>query len=351
VPTDSRGGTGRRGPRVAANQPRRATPAASAPAPRSASAPAAAGSARSRPAFTGTRRCRGPSSRLPAATFAAATCRSTSRVFLLVGDAGTAGGGLRGNGDWESTQQTASPGDVRASRQVSRGWTVRSAELQLPADRASGSRTSRGLPTVLRELRDVRAPGRRYTSAHSPMSVFGKCRVWAKVVSLQVVGRCAPSRWRSTPSSDELARPAADNPRRAGAPAWSSARSTELCEPVPLVSTVMARGRPADAAATGTSRPLPRSPRPAPEPRVRPAQASSGSVNTTAGMPAARTRPCAAMTSTATRASCDALCASIGSPATSPIAKMFGSAVRRCGRSHEPFASTLDLRRLEPGIF
>ena len=33
--------------------------------------------------------------------------------------------------------------------------------------------------------------------------------------------------------------------------------------------------------------------------------------------------------STATRASCDALCANIGSPTTSPIAKMEGSAVRR----------------------
>src|SRR5687768_17882701 len=58
------------------------------------------------------------------------------------------------------------------------------------------------------------------------------------------------------------------------------------------------------------------------------------------------------MTSTATRASCEALCASIGSPATSPIAKMFGSPVRRCSSvSMNPFAATLTLVVSRPGIF
>ena len=59
---------------------------------------------------------------------------------------------------------------------------------------------------------------------------------------------------------------------------------------------------------------------------VRPAQASSGSVNTTAGIARGSNATFSpAITSTATRPSCDALCASIGSPTTSPIAKIDGS--------------------------
>ena len=56
------------------------------------------------------------------------------------------------------------------------------------------------------------------------------------------------------------------------------------------------------------------------------AQASSGSVKTTAGIArGANATFSPAITSTATRPSCDALCASIGSPTTSPIAKIDGS--------------------------
>ncbi len=45
--------------------------------------------------------------------------------------------------------------------------------------------------------------------------------------------------------------------------------------------------------------------------------------------------------STATRASAVALCASPGSPATSPIAEMCGTAVRRCrSTGMNPFASS-----------
>ena len=56
------------------------------------------------------------------------------------------------------------------------------------------------------------------------------------------------------------------------------------------------------------------------------AQASSGSVNTTAGIArGANATFSPAITSTATRPSCDALCASIGSPTTSPMAKIDGS--------------------------
>ena len=59
---------------------------------------------------------------------------------------------------------------------------------------------------------------------------------------------------------------------------------------------------------------------------VSPAHASSGSVNTTAGMArGVKATFSPAITSTATRPSCDALCASIGSPTTSPIAKIDGS--------------------------
>ena len=59
---------------------------------------------------------------------------------------------------------------------------------------------------------------------------------------------------------------------------------------------------------------------------VRPAHAISGSVNTTAGIArGANATFSPAITSTATRPSCDALCASIGSPTTSPIAKIDGS--------------------------
>src|SRR5687767_3753147 len=86
---------------------------------------------------------------------------------------------------------------------------------------------------------------------------------------------------------------------------------------------------------------------------VRPHQAISGSVKTTAGMASGSKTPlCPAMASIATRASCDALCASIGSPATSPIAKIDDSAVRRCPSvSMNPFASTLTAVASRPGIF
>ncbi len=54
---------------------------------------------------------------------------------------------------------------------------------------------------------------------------------------------------------------------------------------------------------------------------VRPHQAISGSVKTTAGMAAGSNATlCPAMASTAVRPSCEALCASMGSPTTSPIA-------------------------------
>jgi hypothetical protein len=64
---------------------------------------------------------------------------------------------------------------------------------------------------------------------------------------------------------------------------------------------------------------------------VSPAQAISGSVKTTAGMAAgSKATLWPAMASAATRPSCEALCASIGSPVMSPMAKIDGSAVRRC---------------------
>ena len=84
---------------------------------------------------------------------------------------------------------------------------------------------------------------------------------------------------------------------------------------------------------------------------VSPAQASSGSVKTTAGI-ARGSKPTfsPAITSTATRPSCDALCASIGSPATSPMAKIDGSAVRRCSSTTmKPRSSTCDARAVEAG--
>ena len=86
---------------------------------------------------------------------------------------------------------------------------------------------------------------------------------------------------------------------------------------------------------------------------VRPHHAISGSVNTTAGIACgSNTALWPAIASTATRASCDALCASIGSPATSPIAKIVGSAVRRCGSvSMNPFGSTFTCVVSRPGIF
>ena len=83
---------------------------------------------------------------------------------------------------------------------------------------------------------------------------------------------------------------------------------------------------------------------------VSPAHAISGSVKTTAGIAAgSNTALCPAMASTATRASCDALCASIGSPATSPIANIVGSAVRRWPSvSMKPLASTFTRVLVEP---
>ena len=64
----------------------------------------------------------------------------------------------------------------------------------------------------------------------------------------------------------------------------------------------------------------------APAPRSGPHHASSGSVKTTAGIARGSNATFSpAITSTATRPSCDALCASIGSPTTSPIAKIDGS--------------------------
>ena len=62
-----------------------------------------------------------------------------------------------------------------------------------------------------------------------------------------------------------------------------------------------------------------------------PHQASSGSVKTTAGTASGwKAVGSSQIASIATAASWLALCASIGSPATSPIANRFGSAVRRC---------------------
>ena len=82
---------------------------------------------------------------------------------------------------------------------------------------------------------------------------------------------------------------------------------------------------------------------------VSPAQAISGSVKTTAGIAAgSNTALCPAMASMATRASCDALCASIGSPATSPMANTVGSAVRRWPSvSMKPLRVDLDPRLVE----
>ena len=58
------------------------------------------------------------------------------------------------------------------------------------------------------------------------------------------------------------------------------------------------------------------------------------------------------MASMATRASCEALCASIGSPATSPMANTVGSAVRRWPSvSMKPLAFTFTLVVSRPGIF
>ncbi len=86
---------------------------------------------------------------------------------------------------------------------------------------------------------------------------------------------------------------------------------------------------------------------------MRPAQAISGSVNTTAGIAAgSNTALWPAMASMATRASCDALCASIGSPATSPMANTVGSVVRRWPSvSMKPLASTLTPVFSRPSIF
>ena len=54
---------------------------------------------------------------------------------------------------------------------------------------------------------------------------------------------------------------------------------------------------------------------------VRPHHATSGSVKTTAGIAfGSKATLCPEIASTATRPSCDALCASMGSPTTSPIA-------------------------------
>ena len=70
----------------------------------------------------------------------------------------------------------------------------------------------------------------------------------------------------------------------------------------------------------------------------------NGRLSNAAGSPAS--------TSAATLPSCDALCASIGSPATSPIAKMCGSAVRCClSTSTKPLSSisTFVFSRPKPG--
>ena len=75
---------------------------------------------------------------------------------------------------------------------------------------------------------------------------------------------------------------------------------------------------------------------------VRPHQAISGSVKTTAGMArGSKTVFLPRMASTATRPSCVALWASMGSPATSPMAKMDGPAVRRWASTFtKPFGSS-----------
>ena len=82
---------------------------------------------------------------------------------------------------------------------------------------------------------------------------------------------------------------------------------------------------------------------------VRPAQAISGSVNTTAGIACgSNAAGSPASTSAATLPSCDALWASIGSPATSPIARMCGSAVRCCSSTTtKPAVVDFDLRVLQ----
>ena len=84
---------------------------------------------------------------------------------------------------------------------------------------------------------------------------------------------------------------------------------------------------------------------------VRPHQAISGSVKTTAGIACGSNATLSpAIASTATRPSCDALCASIGSPTTSPMAKMFGSAVRvASSTSMKPRSSTFTSVLSRPG--
>src|SRR5882724_4678911 len=62
-----------------------------------------------------------------------------------------------------------------------------------------------------------------------------------------------------------------------------------------------------------------------------PTHATSGSVYATEGMHrASKADFCPAATSAATLPSCEALCASIGAPITSPIAKISGTLVRIC---------------------
>ncbi len=62
-----------------------------------------------------------------------------------------------------------------------------------------------------------------------------------------------------------------------------------------------------------------------------PAHAISGSVYATEGMHrASKADFCPAATSAATLPSCEALCANIGAPITSPIAKICGTLVRIC---------------------
>ena len=96
---------------------------------------------------------------------------------------------------------------------------------------------------------------------------------------------------------------------------------------------------------TGTARPRPSRPSLCACGSVRPHQASSGigedHRRDRARLEGRRSSP--AIASTATRPSCVALCASIGSPATSPIAKIVGSAVRRCASTlMKPRRSTCD---------
>ena len=85
---------------------------------------------------------------------------------------------------------------------------------------------------------------------------------------------------------------------------------------------------------------------------VSPAHAISGSVKTTAGIARGAKATCLpAITSTATRPSCDALWASIGSPTTSPMANIDGSPVRICSSTlMKPRASSMTRVRSRPGM-